>query len=127
MHANIVFETIKLETGLQKLFKSSELKISCVGGGPGSDLLGVYKYIVHRQTIKPNDSMPNMTFHLLDKEDSWGESWSDVDAMTKSAISSSTMFRIIDVCDQKSWEKHKKFLQADLFTFVYFFFRNFFI
>jgi hypothetical protein len=44
-----------------------------------------------------------------------------VDAMTKSAISSSTNFRIINVCHPASWEKHKKFLQADLFTFVYFF------
>jgi hypothetical protein len=105
----------------KNLFKSNELRISCVGGGPGSDLLGVYKYVLHRQAIKPHDKMPNMTFHLLDKEDAWGESWSDVDAMTKSAISSSTMFRIIDVCDPVSWEKHKKFLQADLFTFVYFF------
>jgi hypothetical protein len=121
MHANIVFETIKIEPGLQELFKSNELKISCVGGGPGSDLLGVYKYVRHRQLIKPKEKMPNMTFHLLDKEDAWGESWSDVDAMTKSTISSSTMFRIIDVCDPESWEKHKKFLHADLFTFVYFF------
>lgn len=40
MHANVVFETMKIDSGLQKLFKSNELKISCVGGGPGSDLLG---------------------------------------------------------------------------------------
>jgi hypothetical protein len=30
MHANIVFETIKLEPALQNLFKSSDLRISCV-------------------------------------------------------------------------------------------------
>ena len=58
---------------------------------------------------------------VLDKEGAWGESWADVDQISRSVLTSSTNFRALDVCDKKSWQGQRKFLQADLFTFVYFF------
>jgi hypothetical protein len=99
---------------LKETFDQENIRIACVGGGPGSDLLGIYKYV-----IMLNDK-PNMMFYLLDRENAWSESWSEVDLMTKSTLTSSTMFRHIDVCDDTSWKVHKKFLNSDLFTFVYF-------
>ena len=114
-HANIVFDAIINNDQLKEIFDQENIKIACVGGGPGSDLLGIYKYVL------AIDNAPSMMFYLLDREDAWSESWSEVDLMTKSSLSSSTTFRHIDVCDKESWQVHKKFLNSDLFTFVYFF------
>lgn len=111
-HANMVFDAIIISDQLKEVFDRTNIKIACIGGGPGSDLLGIYKYVL---TIA---QAPNMMFYLLDREDAWAESWSEVDLMTKASLSSSTTFRHIDVCDEASWRVHKKFLNSDLFTFV---------
>ena len=50
-----------------------------------------------------------------------GRIWADVDQVVGSGLNSSTNFRTLDVCDPNIWQKQRKFLQADLFTFIYFF------
>ena len=114
-HANMAYELIRRSNVLSELFDSDAVTISCVGGGPGSDLLGVFKYLLD---IKKK---PKLFFYLLDKEQAWGESWADVDQVTGPELNSSTNFRPLDVCDRKSWSFQRKFLRANLFTFVYFF------
>jgi len=114
-HANMAYEFIRSSEVLSDLFDQAALTISCVGGGPGSDLLGVFKYLL---TTKKR---PKLFFYLLDKEEGWGESWADVDQVTGPDLNSSTNFRTLDVCDPENWRKQRKFLQADLFTFIYFF------
>ena len=114
-HANMVYEFIRSSDVLSELFDQDALTISCVGGGPGSDLLGAFKYLL---TTKKK---PKLFFYLLDKEEGWGESWADVDQVTGPDLNSSTNFRTLDVCEPENWRKQRKFLQADLFTFIYFF------
>jgi hypothetical protein len=114
-HANMAYELILRSDVLSELFDDDSVTISCVGGGPGSDLLGVFKYLLY---AKKN---PKLFFYLLDKEQAWGESWADVDQVTGPDLNSSTNFRPLDVCDPKSWSSQRKFLRANLFTFVYFF------
>jgi len=114
-HANMVYEFICSNDALSELFDQDALTISCVGGGPGSDLLGVFKYLLTtKKKLK-------LFFYLLDKEEGWGESWADVDQVTGPDLNSSTNFRTLDVCDPEYWRKQRKFLRADLFTFIYFF------
>jgi hypothetical protein len=114
-HANMAYEFIRSSEVLSKLFDQETLTISCVGGGPGSDLLGVLKYLFDKK------KKPKIYFYLLDKEEAWGESWADVDQVVGRDLNSSTNFRPLDVCDREVWQKQRKFLQADLFTFIYFF------
>ena len=66
-HANMVYEFIRSSDVLSDLFDQEALTISCVGGGPGSDLLGVLKHFL--STTKK----PKLYFYLLDKEEAWGE------------------------------------------------------
>src|SRR5205085_8729390 len=40
-HANVIYELIKLSSNLWRLFNSDRVHMSCLGGGPGCDLLGV--------------------------------------------------------------------------------------
>ena len=58
-NANTVFDTIINIDQLKKIFDQENVKIACVGGGPGSDLLGIYKYVLMLQ------HKPNMMFYLL--------------------------------------------------------------
>ena len=58
----MVYDFINRNPTLSNLFDEEFLKISCIGGGPGSDLLGVFKYVLN------HEKSPDLFFHLLDKE-----------------------------------------------------------
>jgi hypothetical protein len=86
------------------------VNLSCVGGGPGSDLLGVLKYVSNLK------NPPVLRCHLLDGENAWADAWSDVDQKLQSLSTISTYFLPMNVCDPPNWKLHSKYLQADLFT-----------
>jgi hypothetical protein len=113
-HANIVYQLIASSKVLKGVFDKTDLTISCVGGGPGSDFLGVLKYC---ELMKKK---PHLTCHLLDRDPAWGESWSDVGKKVASDLQLTTHFNPFDVTDQKNWSVFKKHFQADLFTLIYF-------
>lgn len=113
-HASMVAEILGRSSTLSALFKKDSVDISCVGGGPGSDFLGVIKYC-----IKAGLS-PALEVRILDKNPVWSESWSDIRKRVKGVIDISPSFSTFDVTDAGSWKNYVKHLQADLFTFVYF-------
>lgn len=114
-HANMVTELIRhCENQFGELLRGNT-QITCVGGGPGSDLLGIIKYVQDLETIETEQ---RLKFHLLDREQAWSDSWSDVD--DKLSLSLSTYFDKFDVTDESSWQLITKYLKADLFTMVYF-------
>ena len=113
-HANIVYQLIESSKILSKVFDSKKVLISCVGGGPGSDFLGILKYC---QSAKKS---PEVKCLLLDRDPAWGESWSDVDDKVGSKMRLSTVFNSFDVTDPDQWSTFTKHFQADLFTLIYF-------
>jgi len=115
-HANIVFDAIKMSSEILKLLKSSDaVQLTCIGGGPGSDFLGILKYLDQR------DLTPDLKCILFDKEEAWGECWMDVDDKLESAnVNISTYYQPLDVTDPRSWKKHSKYLKSQLFTMIYF-------
>lgn len=113
-HANLVYQIIDGSDPLRKLFDQNEVEVACVGGGPGSDYLGILKHLMLR------DKKPTIRCNLFDREQAWAESWSDVDQKVQAEIRSSTRFLAIDVTSQDSWEPHTKYYRSDLFTLVYF-------
>ncbi|MBN1960720.1 MAG: hypothetical protein JW841_07215 [Deltaproteobacteria bacterium] len=113
-HANLVYRLISTSNRLTKLFKAEQVTISCVGGGPGSDLLGAIKYYAD------HDSLSKLKCYLLDGNKAWNESWSDVDKKVDSKLCLSVNFMPLDVTERNTWLPYKKYLQADLFTLVYF-------
>ncbi len=116
-HANLVCQVIKRSKCLRECFQRQGLiHVSCIGGGPGSDLLGILKYIEQYNIHVPD----KIKCYLVDKEQAWSESWSDVDEKVNTDIPLSTYFMPIDVSDDDSWAIQKKYLRADLFTMIYF-------
>jgi hypothetical protein len=114
-HANVVYQLLRNSPQLAALFDEEQINISCIGGGPGSDFLGILKYI-----INDTNKTPQLRVNLFDKEPAWSECWNDVDEKLRSQLRISTSFVPFDITDQKTWGNYQKFLSSDLFTMIYF-------
>jgi hypothetical protein len=115
-----ILKMIRKETG-RNIFKGDTLRLSCVGGGPGSDVIGTLKYL-KEYTDEP---VRKMTCLLLDGEEAWHDTWIEIDEKIDEKIELKTIvivpFQHLDVRDRKSWSgQRKKFLKSKLFTLSYF-------
>jgi hypothetical protein len=113
-HANFVFQVIRGSETLQDLFDRERVNITCIGGGPGSDFLGVIKY------LEKASKKPTLKCILYDKENAWGECWNDVDEKLSTDLQIRTFCQPFDVTEPSSWENYSKYLSSDLFTMIYF-------
>jgi hypothetical protein len=113
-HANLVYQKIAYSSALQKIFNSDVVQIACIGGGPGSDFLGVLKY------CDMYEKKPKLKCLLFDRDPSWGECWEDVDAKIGTSLNIMTSYKPMDVTNPDSWSNYSKYLNSDLFTLIYF-------
>ena len=66
-HADWVFEALKtVPLTMQQMLSRGNLKVACIGGGPGSDMLGVVKFV--EQSLYPRT---RLNFVVLDREAGW--------------------------------------------------------
>ena len=113
-HANLVSTIITKSSDLNVLFNEEKVNVACLGGGPGSDFLGILKYLML------SGKKPRVSFQLCDKEKTWAESWNGVDDMVDPEFRISTSYLPIDVTKPKDWQSFTKYFQSDLFTMIYF-------
>ncbi len=117
-HGDYVVQTLQAARQAQKsdLFEGDSLRLSCIGGGPGSDVIGVLKYL----SDHPSEPTKKITCYLLDGEQAWADTWTEIGDSIETSVSVNVNFQPLDVTDPGSWSAQKKFLQADLFTLSYF-------
>ena len=113
-HANIVYQVIQTYPEIQELLSQEKISVACLGGGPGSDLLGILKYVMKYKLT------PTLRCTNFDKETCWGECWNDVDDKVGAGMRLSTSFLPLDVTDPETYMNQKKYLRSDLFTLIYF-------
>jgi SAM-dependent methyltransferase len=113
-HANLVCSLIQQKEDLCKLFDNNKVDVACIGGGPGSDFLGILKYLI------TNQKSPDATFQLCDREATWAESWIDVHKKVDPKFRISTSYLPLDVTHPDSWKPFTKYFQSDIFTMIYF-------
>lgn len=99
------------------IFSSENIRLSCIGGGPGSDIIAVIKYLDER---KATEKIKKVTCYLLDREQAWADTWTELDESLQTDLQLHANFQPLDVTKPESWAQQKKFLQADLFTLSYF-------
>jgi hypothetical protein len=109
-------EKLRKELG-GKIFCGGNVRISCVGGGPGSDIIAVLKYL---DEYGNEEAVSKITCYLLDKEQAWADTWTELDESLYMKIRLNANFQRLDVSDPESWKYQRKFFQADLFTLSYF-------
>jgi hypothetical protein len=114
-HADYIMQIIQESPELRKQLKQQSIEVTCLGGGPGSDLLGVLKYL-----IRNSSKNLSLKCYIFDKERSWGDSWSDVASQLNPPFNIFPVFQQMDVTDSATWSSYQKFLRADLFTLSYF-------
>lgn len=118
-HGDYVVQLLKLTSRhLGKVFNDKKVRISCIGGGPGSDIIGVLKYL---SDYLNQESVDKVVCYLLDREQAWADTWTELDDKLEiDDIKLSVNFQPLDVTNPESWGLQKKFLDADLFTLSYF-------
>jgi hypothetical protein len=113
-HAEYVNGAIGWSPELRQALRKEQVHITCVGGGPGSDVLGFMKFFLSEK------ESPKLTYFVLDKEQFWVETWADLDAIVSDELKTSRNFLPVDVADKSTYEKLKKPFASDIFTLIYF-------
>jgi hypothetical protein len=113
-HANFVYQVIRGSNELVSLFDQEKVSVSCIGGGPGSDLVGILKFLAR------SGKNPHLMCKLFDKEPSWAECWEDVSDKLNAPLRVTTSFQEFDVTEAKTWAEKRKYLNSDLFSMIYF-------
>lgn len=113
-HANIGYKLIAENLG--DIFDAGMVKVSCLGGGPGSDLLAIVKFMVEK------NRSAKLECGIYDKEDRWCESWKSICHNIKipEKMSISASFRLLDITTLSSWAKYSSLWDADLYIMSYF-------
>lgn len=117
-HANLVVTLINRSKTLQKLMTKDEVEVASIGGGPGSEILGIMKY------LKESGSEADIHCNVYDKETGWANSWNRIHSKVQKKlgldVSVFPMFKSLDVTQKNSWANEEALLDADLITMVYF-------
>jgi hypothetical protein len=118
-HGDYIVQALKeLRANLDEpIFTNSTLRLTCVGGGPGSDVVGVLKYLAD---YRKHENVEKLTCYLLDGEQAWADTWPELGEKINSDVSINVHFQKLDVNEPDSWSAQKKFLKANLFTLSYF-------
>jgi hypothetical protein len=113
-HADLVCQAISSCKELQSLFDAKRVQITSIGGGPGSELLGILKY------LERHEKNTFLKFNLYDKQTGWNECWDDIEDKLEEELRMTVHPEAFDITDQESWQGKHKFLESDLFTMVFF-------
>lgn len=101
-HGYYVFHSLKRArvTIGKELFSSSGMRIACIGGGPGSEIIGVLRYI--REIEPQNRSIP-IEIVVFDKEPTWEKVCTRVLECMPSASNVSVKFVEMDATNPSSY------------------------
>lgn len=113
-HANTLCQIIDNLPELSSAFDRDRINVSCVGGGPGSDLLGLLKFIQLRN--KP----AHLRCGTYDREETWYDSLRNICNRIDPLSPISPYFRIMDVTKPETWLEQAELCGADLFTLSFF-------
>lgn len=71
---------------LEKVNNSEELKVCAFGGGPGTELLALSKFLCEENNWGTLTSHSEITFTILDNVPEWAESWSALETAIKTRM-----------------------------------------
>jgi hypothetical protein len=89
-------------------------KVACLGGGPGTDALGVLKYL---REFQPNAMSPTLECCVMDKEPSWNVNWGAIAQLAGAPIV--PYFCQLDVTQPVAPAAGAYLATADLITISY--------
>lgn len=99
-----------------RVFTQGVTRVSCLGGGPGSDIIAILKYL---SDYKSQEKVEKIKVFLLDKEQAWSDTWDDLEEKLDAGCELRTTFQPLDVLNP-DWVSQRHFLEADVYTLSYF-------
>ena len=96
------------------LFNSGNIKVSCLGGGPGTDALGILKYL---RENKKEPIIGNLTCNVFDKEPSWNQNWHQISRLAGAPLN--PFFATVDVSQELTPAIRNEISDSDLITISY--------
>ncbi len=115
----------RLQKKLEKA-KQESLHICSIGGGPGTELLGLGKYLLQIPQHRPRD----IKFSVLDNVPQWSETWERLAEAVAAELGKASpviapSFNQLDVLDESSYKDYAfKFRKTDIVVFNYLFSEN---
>lgn len=114
-HSSYIKQRLLSCVPLKKLLQSDDpLTVTCVGGGPGSEMLGLLQACIEV------DRSNKLSVYLLDREDGWAETWAELDSRLDSKFKLSTSFRQTDVTSYKTFDNLQKVFSSNIFIMSFF-------
>lgn len=110
-HADFVFQT------LDRCFKKNpdilkSRRFVCIGGGPGSDVLGILKFMLKQNIVE------TIIFDILDNTIAWKSTWQEICRKYNQSFHTTYLrSNILDI-DEKIFNENK-WKKFDVFTFIY--------
>lgn len=89
------------------------LRVACIGGGPGSDLIGVMDFV---SIAEPDSALETVAFSIFDKEPGWRRNLQIIEAEVQFEIDIETAFHDFDATRTPGKTLKRALAQADLVT-----------
>ena len=93
---------------LEKGLPPGSINVVSIGGGPGTDLLGLLKY------LRLRDLGHDVSIHVIDREPAWQACWSRLIAATETNSTISASFSYADLTDAATIAAEAEIAAADL-------------
>jgi hypothetical protein len=113
-HGHWLHELAGMEPSIKKIFERGRARVCCIGGGPGSDIVGLLKF------LDENDIECKLFCEIIDGCEAWKATWSDVAYVMDLDGSLHTDYVIHDVGDEQSWHAISQIEKADVITLSFF-------
>jgi hypothetical protein len=113
-HSHWVYELLDRSEFAKEIFSKGRARVTCVGGGPGSDVVGVLKYL-------ENKGIECKLFaEIIDGCEDWKLTWSDMAYEIEWGGHLNTDYVIHDVATKSTWKSPTNIEKADVVILNFF-------
>lgn len=117
-HSNFLYQIVKDTPGLPARLNKEEIRLCSIGGGPGSDILAIGKYLSRHRVRTP------MRVRVYDRELGWENIWKILNSNMSSSLSPeqvTTRYCSLDLDKSDVWGSDEECLNANIFTIIFFY------
>lgn len=111
-HADWLYKSLsRASLRVTQAIPRGTVKVACIGGGPGSDLLGVAKFAL-AQRLRDR----RFRFYVLDRQAAWWRSRGELVSTFERELRITETFQELDLSAGEPWTPDSEYLAADIFT-----------
>ena len=121
VRANAVYDALQQTPELQELFDLPAVKVACIGGGPGSDLLGISKYVAWREKAA-SKTKSAISAIVCDRVSEWKPWWDSFEVNLRngpSALDIRAQYLSLDILNPGTWNGIERLAGCHLYTISY--------